>query len=409
MNAPTNIPCHQRREDGLSLIELMVALAISAVLMLGLVQVFSASRMTFSANEALARSQENSRFAMDFLKFDLRMGSHMGCLSDLGYQNNYFNHLSAGTPEQAPYAYRFDMPVQVYEASGTAPGDVFELEAEPVAGDAGDWSPALPDELAIAGEALAGSDVIVVRYLSSESASLVGFGIVADANGTMTVAPADAAFVADGGTYAVTNCGLISLFNVVTGGASATTVGGADNQVGWTDAQGLALNSAGLTTAQAGKGNEADYGPALLFRYNFAVYYVATGANGRPALFRKLLDSTADDEIGAAQEVAPGVESLQVVLGVIDTVPRIGDQPTVYLTAPDVEDGTWRGGADEPEIRWRDVVSMRVGMMMTAANPAAVVGSLDRRVADTVLRTPTDGRPRQVYETLVNVRNRSRG
>lgn len=408
MNTRMNNPCRQRREHGLSLIELMVAMAISAVLMLGLVQVFSASRATFSANEALARSQENSRFAMDFLKFDLRMGSHMGCLSDLGYENNYFNHLTAGTPDQAPYAYRFDMPVQVYEAAGTAPGDTLELEADPVPGGAGDWSPELPDELAIADEALAGSDVIVVRYLSAESVSLAGLGIVANDTGTMTVAAEDAGFVVDNGVYAVTNCGLISLFNVVTGGASATTVGG-HNAVGWTDTQGLALNSRGFTTAQAGKGNEVDYGPALLFRYNFAVYYVANGANGRPALFRKLLDSTAVDAIGAAQEVAPGVESLQVVLGVVNTVPRIDDQPTVYLTAPDVEDGTWRGGADEPEVRWRDVVSMRVGMMMTAANPAAVAGRLDRRVADTVLRTPADGRPRQVYETLVNVRNRSRG
>lgn len=401
-------PRARKRELGLSLIELMVALGISAILVLGLVQVFSASRMTFGANEALARAQESSRFAMDFLKYDMRMGSHMGCLSDLGYEGNFFNHLSSARPNVAPYSYRFDMPVQVYESIGTAPGETYDILAEPEIGVAADWDPPLPAELAIATTALVGSDVIVVRYLSAETVSLTGFGILADAAGTMTVDTADAAFVQSGGVYAVTNCGLLSMFQVVSGGASASTVGG-DNQRGWTVASGLALNSRGQTSVQAGNGSEADYGPAMLLRYHFAAYYVAIGGDGRPALFRKELDTASADNIGVAQEVVPGVESLQIMLGVVNTPIRTGDLPTVYLTAPQVEEGTWRGTATEPELRWRDVVSLRVGMVMASASATGIPGVVDKFVADTLMRTPADGRMRQVYETHINVRNRSRG
>ncbi len=51
--------------SGLSLIELMIALTIGLIIMLGVVQVFAASRTAYQLSEGLARVQENSRFAMD--------------------------------------------------------------------------------------------------------------------------------------------------------------------------------------------------------------------------------------------------------------------------------------------------------------------------------------------------------
>ena len=71
---------------GLSLVELMVALAIGLLLLLGLVEIFGASRAAFSSAEGSARIQENSRFALEFLRRDARMAGHMGCLNELGYQ-----------------------------------------------------------------------------------------------------------------------------------------------------------------------------------------------------------------------------------------------------------------------------------------------------------------------------------
>ncbi|KAG1390382.1 hypothetical protein G6F59_015225 [Rhizopus arrhizus] len=80
---------------GLSLVELMVALVISLVLMLGVVQVFIASQTAARLSEGASRVQENARFALDFLERDIRMAGHMGCVNDQA-------HVSAGFPRVHP-------------------------------------------------------------------------------------------------------------------------------------------------------------------------------------------------------------------------------------------------------------------------------------------------------------------
>jgi type IV pilus assembly protein PilW len=62
----------------MTLIELMVALAIGAFLMLGAITVFMQSRTTFRVTESLARMQENGRFALDLIEADVRMAHYWG-------------------------------------------------------------------------------------------------------------------------------------------------------------------------------------------------------------------------------------------------------------------------------------------------------------------------------------------
>ncbi|MCY0536225.1 PilW family protein, partial [Klebsiella pneumoniae] len=71
-----------KRQAGVTLIELLVALGIGALLILGLVEVFSASRTAYQLSTGLARSQENGRFALDILQRDIRMAGHVGCVND---------------------------------------------------------------------------------------------------------------------------------------------------------------------------------------------------------------------------------------------------------------------------------------------------------------------------------------
>ncbi|HSC06562.1 MAG TPA: PilW family protein [Steroidobacteraceae bacterium] len=67
---------------GLSLIELMVALVIGSILMIGAVSVYVQSRKTFAVNEAVARLQENARYALSMIEPDLRLANHWGLTSD---------------------------------------------------------------------------------------------------------------------------------------------------------------------------------------------------------------------------------------------------------------------------------------------------------------------------------------
>jgi type IV pilus assembly protein PilW len=63
---------------GLSLIELLVAMAIGVVLILGATQVYVSSRNTYAVNETVARLQENARYALAVMEPDLRMANYWG-------------------------------------------------------------------------------------------------------------------------------------------------------------------------------------------------------------------------------------------------------------------------------------------------------------------------------------------
>jgi type IV pilus assembly protein PilW len=66
------------RQNGLTLVELLVALAIGSFLIIGAVQIYNQSRQAFVINESIARVQETAQFAMDTIEADLRMASSWG-------------------------------------------------------------------------------------------------------------------------------------------------------------------------------------------------------------------------------------------------------------------------------------------------------------------------------------------
>lgn len=67
-----------RFESGLTMVELLVALAIGSFLMIGAVQIYNQSRQAFVINESIARIQETANFALDTIESDLRMASNWG-------------------------------------------------------------------------------------------------------------------------------------------------------------------------------------------------------------------------------------------------------------------------------------------------------------------------------------------
>ena len=70
-----------RKIAGVTLVELMVALAIGSFLLIGAVQIYNQSRQSFIINESLARVQETAQFAIDTIESDLRMASNYGLQS----------------------------------------------------------------------------------------------------------------------------------------------------------------------------------------------------------------------------------------------------------------------------------------------------------------------------------------
>lgn len=67
------------KQAGLSLVELMIAIALGLVLMGGVMHVFLSSKTVFSTQQAMSRIQETGRLAVEFLARDIRMAAYYGC------------------------------------------------------------------------------------------------------------------------------------------------------------------------------------------------------------------------------------------------------------------------------------------------------------------------------------------
>ncbi len=66
------------RIRGVSLVELMVALTIGSVLVIGAVTVYSNSRATYAVNDAVARLQEQARYVMTVVEPDVELAGFYG-------------------------------------------------------------------------------------------------------------------------------------------------------------------------------------------------------------------------------------------------------------------------------------------------------------------------------------------
>lgn len=71
----------QHSQAGLTMIEMLVALAIGSFLIIGAVQIYTQSRQSYIVNEAIAKVQDTATFAMDAIESDLRMASNWGRMS----------------------------------------------------------------------------------------------------------------------------------------------------------------------------------------------------------------------------------------------------------------------------------------------------------------------------------------
>ena len=64
-----------RHQQGLTLVEILVALVISLFLTAGVIQLFIGTKQTYRFHDALSRLQENGRFALDRMAWDIRMAN----------------------------------------------------------------------------------------------------------------------------------------------------------------------------------------------------------------------------------------------------------------------------------------------------------------------------------------------
>lgn len=371
-------PVTPHRMAGLSLIELMVALLISTILTLGLVEVFAASRAAYQMSEGLARVQENGRFAMDYLQRDLRMVGHFGCVNDQAHKLKT-GHFSVHTAAGVGAPLDFSRSIQGFEANGTAPGQTLNVGA-PTSG----WTPGLPAHLAALGPR-AGSDIVMLRFLRSSGAPITG--------------------IATGGASTTLRVELDDWQNLKEEGVANPTLFGMADCTYVDVFPGVGNEAMGTATANVAIDRYTS-GNVSLYRAEAIAYYVANGASGRPALWRARWNAA-----GAAQaeELVEGIESLQLLYGqdqsvdVSDFTGFIANQVTAATI------GSAAGVAGEEA--WRRVGLVQVAVVASSVNPATSPGAVAAGpfALGVEVNAPDDGRYRTTYESTVAIRNRLYG
>ncbi len=71
----------RHHQQGLSLIELMIAIMLSIFITAAMISLFVNSKQNYRLNENMSRLQENARFAVSFIARDLRMADYRTCIT----------------------------------------------------------------------------------------------------------------------------------------------------------------------------------------------------------------------------------------------------------------------------------------------------------------------------------------
>ena len=373
-----------RNVAGFSLIELMVAITLGLLLSAGIVTLFSGTGKTNRVQDALARLQENGRYAVTRVDADLRMLSGQYCTNFSGNSVATANgpQLSLRAPWMyaanmtlpdagAPFVFATATPisprlfVQGYECStGTCSPAIPILGASPI-----------PAVGTVDGSRLKGTDVLTIRYLTG-----TGWPVSTTAppscasGGNVTLAPQTGDDNPEAGTPSVpkfaagdlafiSDCQNPSILPVAAYGSNLLTLGAV-----------LPGGAGGGPYCSAGANRDTR---VFNFTKNFVTvtYYVRLVADQNPDAAGRLIPTLMRREnvspTVAEQEVVQGVERLDFLYGVRDL-----NGAMRYLTADqvDLQSGAGTciappdGVALEPGCLWRSVKSVEVHALLDSVD-----------------------------------------
>lgn len=357
------------RQAGLSLVELMIALALGLMLVAAMGYLYVGQRQTWRALDAVARLQENGRTALDLLGQDLRMAGYGGCVALAGLKPALLARLDDA--DKQPHFVNLLNPflVQGRQVRGHAGWGVDRnLDGSLTADD-------LPAHY------LAGTDTLMV----------VGGGnpvrpITAGMNGVAEGIPVGTGVTYRQGALAlIADCAKGDVFRVSNDSSDYGSI-----------KHSASLPHAALRNSAPGLSKTYDTA-AQVMPLNLNIYYLGTNPAGRPALYRLPWASNGTGW-GSSEELVEGVEAMRIVYGE-DTS---GDgNVDVYRPAGAVDD-------------WARVRTVRVSLLLIGAEHGTALGAQryywdadgDGKLDATPVTAPADGRLRMVFTSTYTLRNR---
>ncbi|MGE3772889.1 MAG: PilW family protein [Gammaproteobacteria bacterium] len=347
-------PLAARRQRGITLVEMMVAMVVGLILMVGIVQLFVSNKQAYRIQEGANVLNENARYLMNQMQYDLRMADHWG-------------GVEAG---------EIDVDGDIDSIADDCDGAAAALRVAGVYGiDGDDASPldCIPDS-----DYVPNSDIVIVRYAEPIRRAS---GALDDDRVYVRTAVGRRGYVFQGANLADLPSDLTPEVD------DAATV---EDEV-------------------------AEQGDVANFRYRTFVYFlrpcssqdlgaagVCDDADDRiPTLTRLSLDGLALVE----QDVIAGVEQMQLAYGVDDNGDRSPDR---YLSAEDIT-------ADDD---WGKVIDVKLSVLIrnteldTTANDDSEYTLYGGADGDGIVYTvPEDAKRyrRKVFNTSIQIRNMTRG
>jgi type IV pilus assembly protein PilW len=164
------------RQEGLSLVELMVALVIGSILIAGAVYVYSQSRTTQRVSDTVARLQENGRYVLSVIEPDIQLAGYYGFSNSPGD----IQYISGGSKATTIPAAKLKPGETV---AGTITDDCGENFAFNVlttvegTNKVTDFPLACDDRVEAAGDIRADTDLLTIRRSSGPPPDGIGGGV----------------------------------------------------------------------------------------------------------------------------------------------------------------------------------------------------------------------------------------
>jgi len=361
----------------MSLVEVMISLTMGTIIIMGVINLFSANSETYSVVQGQSRMQESARFALSYLSKDIQKASYKGC-----YTRDDQLLFTMYSGDDIPYEYDLRTGIQAFDGQAAGLG----------------WLPVTTplQDTYVAGRAIdtaaivATTDILTVRAASEVEARLSQPMLLSSADIVVTIPSAGLEFSDSTDDLAlIYDCEKSSMFEVT----SIAEVGG-QATIGHAveaDLPGQPRNSF-LALAV----NNSFSTDASVSAIDTITYFIAPGAgtnnegNTPLALWRKF-------RTAAPVEMVEGVENLQLLFGV-DTD---GDSiPNQYTTANLVMD-------------FDTVITVRISLTVNSidtvgATSAPSLGCTGTGgLQDCIAGQAYDGLIRRTFTSTVRLRNRT--
>lgn len=295
-----------RKQKGLTLVEIMVAITISLILLAGVIKIFQSAKQSYNIQQALSRIQENARLVTDIMIRDISTSGYLGCLGTVQDADREFSNVLGDTSTN----YKF-----VDAIEGTDGGD--------------------------------DSDSITVRF-ASEATAIPVIEPMTNSLGPIKLNPDHMNYDAlnQWDIVTVSDCANAAVFMV-------TNDPGDDGIV---EFEANTAATSGINTGQfnvdppdlKNRFGSLSRTTAKVYRVSSTTYNIQPSSSGR---------NTLSLFVTPGGELVEGVEDLQIQYGLGSTPPNL-NTPSIaeqYVDADDVTD-------------WNDVVSVRISFTVNSVD-----------------------------------------